>query len=66
MLGMAKKKPKGDAHRSPHLVRIPVDVFEAIRRLAEKNDRPITREIRQALIAWLEAKGEWPPKGEED
>ena len=70
MLCMAKKKQgpagphgaKRDQHRSKNMVRIPDDVFEAVRRLAEQNDRPITREIRQALIAWLEAKGCWPPQ----
>ncbi len=56
---MAKKKadPKTDRHKSGTMVRVPDDVFGPIRELAEENDRPITREIRQALIAWLEAKG---------
>ena len=52
---------KGDQHRSNHLVRIAPDVFRAMKALAEENDRPLTREIRQALIAWLEDQGRWPP-----
>ena len=65
MLDMATSKGEagGGEHRGKAMVRIPADVFDAMRRLADKNDRPLTREIRQALIAWLESKGEWPPPG---
>lgn len=60
---MAKKKPepKPDRHKGGHMVRIPDDVYEPTRELADENDRPLTREIRQALIAWLKANGKRPP-----
>lgn len=69
MLGMAKKRTtdgKGDQHRSNHLVRLSPDVFEAMKSLADENDRPMTREVRQALVAWLKSKGRWPEQDEEE
>lgn len=66
MIAMSKKKPSSepskDQHRSPHMVRLAADVYEAMKSLAAENDRPMTREIRQALIAHLEAAGHWPPQ----
>lgn len=58
---MAKKKAaKPDLHRSQHMVRLPADVFAAMRALAEENDRPLTREIVRMLTAGLVAEGRWP------
>jgi hypothetical protein len=58
------KKPdssKKDQHRSPHMVRLSAEVYQAMKALAEENDRPMTREVQQALIAHLKAAGKWPP-----
>jgi hypothetical protein len=62
---MAKKKPqsgKKDQHRSPHLVRLDLDVFAVLKAMAQKGNRPMKWEVRQALIAWAKAAGEWPPE----
>lgn len=63
---MAKKKgdeAKGDRHKGGRMVRIPDDVFEQMRQLADEGNRPITREIRQALIEYLTARDRWPVEG---
>lgn len=58
---MSKKKPTPkDRHRTNHMVRLAPDVFEALKRSAQKGNRALTREVRAALIAWLIAQGEWP------
>lgn len=57
---MAKKK--ADRHTSRTLVGIPTDVYQQIRKLAERNNRPATWEIKAALIKLLEAEKLWPPK----
>jgi hypothetical protein len=55
--------PAADRHLSGKMVRIEDDVHAALQRLAADNDRPLTRELRRAVIAWLEAAGKWPPPG---
>jgi hypothetical protein len=60
---MSKKKqdrPK-DQHRARNMVRLPDDLHQAMKGLSQANGRPLTWEVRQALIAWLQAKGRWPP-----
>jgi hypothetical protein len=67
MLDMAKKKPKGgdrDRHQARALVGIPLDVHQQLKRLAEKNNRPLTWELRAALVKFLEENGMWPPPPE--
>jgi predicted transcriptional regulator len=56
----SKDKPK-DQHRSTNMVRLPDDIHRAMKGLAQANGRPLTWEVRQALMAWLQAKGQWPP-----
>lgn len=56
-----RKSQKKDRHKSGRMVRLPDDVAGLMEELARENDRPLTRELRQACIAWLTAKGKWPP-----
>jgi predicted transcriptional regulator len=64
MNGMSKPTKRGgekkDRHKSARNIRLSDDVFLAMQKLAAENDRAMTREVRQALIAWLTAKGKWP------
>jgi hypothetical protein len=53
-------KPK-DQHRARNMVRLPDDLHQAMKDLARSNGRPLTWEVRQALAAWLRAKGKEPP-----
>lgn len=70
---MARKKPprppegpsgrEEDRHKSATLVRLAGDVAGALKQLAEEEDRPLTRVVRQAMIEFLRGRGKWPPRG---
>lgn len=65
LLGMSTdKKSEGDRHKSRRVVRLPDDLHQAISRLADRHERPIAREVKLALVAWLRQHGEWPAEGE--
>ena len=55
----AKKKdgPEPDRHKGGTMTRIPNVVFAPIRELARQKGRPITWEIREALLDWIAAGG---------
>jgi predicted DNA-binding protein len=53
-----KDSSKKDRHLPYKLVRIPVELYERMHRLAERTDRPIAREVRRALEAHLKAHEE--------
>ena len=55
---MSKKQPRKDRHLPNKTVRIPEDLYDRLRALAEKTDRPLAREIRRALEAHLKANEE--------
>jgi hypothetical protein len=58
---MAKKKPPaGDRHLPFRAVRVPLELYLRLQALAERNDRPTSREIRRALESHLRAH-EAPP-----
>ena len=59
VMGTDKKTGDGDRHKSKRVVRLPDDIHEAISRLAGRNERPIAREVKLALVAWLRQHGEW-------
>jgi hypothetical protein len=69
MPGMAKKQQskasgvKADRHTSRTLVGIPKDVHAQLAKLAERNNRPLTWELRALIIKELEAAKLWPPPG---
>jgi hypothetical protein len=52
---MAKKKPTGDRHLPFKQVRVPLELYRRLQELAERNDRPVSREIKRALEAHLRA-----------
>jgi hypothetical protein len=59
---MAKKKTtEPDRHRPHKMVRLDLDVHEAVAEVAAENDRAISREIRRLLIEQLKQLGKWPP-----
>jgi plasmid stability protein len=59
---MAKKrgKPK-DQHRHRNMIRLPDDLYQALKALAVRNGRPLAWEARMAVVAHLKASGEGPP-----
>ena len=68
---MAKKKPNSDKpkneksrdyHVSRKMVRLPPEIHRQFKILSERNDRPMSREIRTALIRHLRDAGLWPPE----
>lgn len=71
MPDMAKKRGKGgkppdeDRHLSHAMVRLPADVHQQLKILAERNNRPLTRELRALIIRHLEENDLWPPEGQE-
>lgn len=73
---MARKKPQkpaaesdqqppqkagADKHASKKMFRVPDDIHRQLKILADRNDRPMSREIRAALIRHLRDNGLWPP-----
>jgi predicted transcriptional regulator len=55
-MGKKDKKPaKSDRHLPHHMVRIPEDLYEAIADIATENDRPVSWEVRRALLSHVEA-----------
>lgn len=50
-----KNSDKKDRHLPYKLVRIPIALYERMWQLAERTDRPLSREVRRALEAHLKA-----------
>jgi hypothetical protein len=61
-----RKKPGSseDRHLSHRMLRVPEDLYLQFKKLAERNDRPMSWELRRVLVELLTANGLWPP-GEE-
>lgn len=53
MKGMKNKPTKKDQHRTNYLVRLRPEHYEALKRLAAANDRPLTREVARAISEYL-------------
>ncbi len=49
-----------DRHTSKKMFRIEDDIHRGYRILADRNDRPMSREVRAALIKHLKENGLWP------
>jgi hypothetical protein len=65
---MARKKKKEEdmpsstsRHKPRKMVPIQERLHALLKELAERNDRPMSREIRTAIISHLEKAGLWPP-----
>jgi hypothetical protein len=41
---------KKDRHKDHKLLRVPLDLYNRLVRIANENDRPVTREGRKALL----------------
>lgn len=55
-----------DQHRARKMFRIEDDIHRGYKILARRNDRPMSREFRAALIEHLRKNGLWPvPQDEE-
>jgi len=52
---MTKKKPGKDRHLPFKQVRVPLELYRRLQALADRNDRPVSREIKRALEAHLRA-----------
>jgi 5-methylcytosine-specific restriction endonuclease McrA len=59
--GLMPKRLPGSRDKTRNMVRLPDDLHQAMKDLARSNGRPLTWEVRQALAAWLRAKGKEPP-----
>jgi predicted HicB family RNase H-like nuclease len=63
---MASKKkpaePPKDQHKAKKMFRVDDDLHAVYKALAERNDRPMSRELRAALIKHAREQGMWPPK----
>jgi predicted DNA-binding protein len=59
---MAKKKAAADRHLPFRQVRIPLALYLRLKALADRHDRAITRELRRAVEAYLDANE--PPPGQ--
>jgi predicted DNA-binding protein len=55
---MSKKTNEKDRHLPHRLVRIPEELYQRLQELAERTDRPVSREVRRALEAHLKAHEE--------
>lgn len=63
VMGKKKSGPARDKHKPAHMVRLRPDLFGLLKALADEGNRPLTRELQAAVIAWLEQNGRWPPPG---
>jgi predicted DNA-binding protein len=52
---MGKKKPNKDRHLPFKQVRVPLELYRRLQEIAERNDRPVSREIKRALEAHVRA-----------
>ena len=55
MTDKGKKKSDKDRHLPFKQVRVPLSLYRQLQELAERNDRPVSREIKRALEAHLKA-----------
>lgn len=56
MIAMAKKK---QPNRSPYrAVRVPLELYQQLQAIAERNDRPVGREAIRALRAYVQSQGQ--------
>ena len=51
---MSKKQPPRDQHRSNRLIRLTEERYQAVKALAARSNRPMTREIDAAVAYWLD------------
>jgi len=59
---MSKKKSEPDRHLPYRAVRIPIDLYHKIKKIADDNDRPTSREVIRALKEYAERHAKLPPR----
>jgi hypothetical protein len=63
-----RKNPPSSNQKDRHLpfrfVRLPEQLHRQMKKLAERNNRPLSWELRALLIEHLTANGLWPPTEE--
>lgn len=52
--GRPKKDRSQDRHLPHRLLRLPAELYARLEKLAERNDRPVSREGRRAILRYLE------------
>jgi hypothetical protein len=66
---MPPKKKRGqdteDRHKARNMVALHPDLHRQLKKLAERNNRPLSWELRKLIIDHLEQEGLWPPEPEE-
>jgi hypothetical protein len=62
---MASKKPtpgrKKDRHRRRQMIGMSPEMHQQLHKLAERNGRPLSWEVRRILMQALAEAGLWPP-----
>jgi hypothetical protein len=65
LMAQEKKKkgaePSKDRHVAKNMIRVSDLIYQQLKLLASENQRPVSWEIRLALIRHLEQHGKWPP-----
>jgi hypothetical protein len=46
------------------MLRVPEDLYLQFKKLAERNDRPMSWELRRILVEILTTNGLWPPNAD--
>ena len=59
-----KDARRGDRHTDRHMVAFRGDVYEAVSELARRENRPVSWQIRQIMIAALREAGLWADEEE--
>jgi len=57
---MAKKRDTTDRHKPRRTISFPVDLYDALSRLAEINERPLQWQVHLILKKVLVEEGLWP------
>jgi hypothetical protein len=55
-----------DRHLPRSMVALPPRMHRQLKKLAERNNRPVSWELRHVVQKHLEENGLWPPAGDED
>lgn len=58
-----KTKPK-DRHTNRIMIAVDLELHAQLKELAERNERPLTRQVRMVLIEALRKELLWPPRQE--
>ena len=60
MIAVMAKKRTTDRHKPRRTISFPLDLYDALSKLAEKNQRPLQWQVHLVLKAALIKEGLWP------